>query len=339
MKAAVVYGPNDIRVEEHQKPQITQEDEVLIKVRACGICGSDVAILTGHNAFVTYPRVMGHEFVGEIEYVGSAVSGFSLGDHVVVEPIRFSGKSFACRRGMPNVSEDLSVNGVHIDGGMQEYIVVKDIQAHHIRNDIPWTTAVLCEPYTIGGNATMRAGVCAGDSVLIEGSGAIGTCVARVAHAKGARVMCTDIVDDKLAFIQQSGADCVVNTQSENLEEAVRAWTQGEMANVVIDVVGQPATLQAALNLTSVAGSIVVLGMSDAPVEITQKPIMAKQLSIFGSRLQAYQFEPIIHLMEDGVLGDDGLVTHTFPLERVSDAFTLIYSHVPDVRKVVLVMP
>lgn len=151
--------------------------------------------------------------------------------------------------------------------------------------------------------------------------------------------MCTDIVDDKLAFIQQSGADCVVNTQSENLEEAVRAWTQGEMVNVVIDVVGQPATLQAALHLTSVAGGIVVLRMSDAPVEITQKPIMAKQLSIFGSRLQAYQFEPIIHLMEDGVLGDDGLVTHTFPLERVSDAFTLIFSHAPDVRKVVLVMP
>lgn len=336
MKAAVVYGELDLRLKDREMPSIKCPDDVLIRVRAVGICGSDSAILRGLNPFVSYPRVMGHEFVGEVVEFGSDVRDLEQGEHVVIEPITYGGKSFACRRSMPNVSEDLKVNGVHVDGGMQEYIVIKSIQVHRIGKDIPWTTAVLCEPYTIGGNSTTRGGVMAGDTVLVQGAGPIGITILRVARAKGASVMVTDLVDSKLEFATECGASRVVNTKREDLEESVRDWTHGEMANVVLDAVGTPETFRACFNLTSVAGTIVVLGMTEKTTPVPQKPIMAKQLTICGTRLQAYQFEPIIHLMENGVIGDEGLVSHAFPFERIQDAFDLVFNHPEQARKVVL---
>lgn len=337
MKAAVVYGPEDLRIEERPMPQVTAEDDVLVRVRAVGICGSDVHILHGKNPFATYPRVMGHEIVGEVAQLGSGVSGLAVGDHVVVEPIAYGGKSYACRRGMPNVSEDMRVSGVHVDGGMQEYILVKAAHAYKIDAALPWTTAVLLEPYTIAGNSTTRGDVQAGDTVLVQGAGPIGITVLRVAKAKGARVMVSDVVDDRLAYARECGADAVVNPASEDLVEAVCRWTDGEMANVVIDAACLPQTFAASFDVASVAGRIVVLGMGEQAAPIAQKPFMQKQLTVVGSRLQSFQFMPMIRLMEAGVIGDDGLVTHTFPFEQVAAAFATIAEHPETVRKAVLI--
>ncbi|PJM73337.1 alcohol dehydrogenase [Bifidobacterium primatium] len=336
MKAIVVKGPHELSIEEVAKPQIEERDDVLVKIKAVGVCGSDVHILHGENPFVTYPRVMGHEMVGEVEEVGSGVDDLEPGDHIVIEPITYSGKSYAVRRGMPNVSEDLKVNGVHVDGGEQEYLVIKNIQAHKIRKDIPWTTAVLAEPYTIAGNSTTRGDVRAGDRVLVQGAGPIGIAILRVAKAKGATVMVSDIVDEKLEFAKANGADVVVNTKTQDLKEAVTEWTHGEMANIVLDAACLPQTFQACFDLVSVAGTIVVLGMSPEPVPIPQKPIMAKQLTVVGTRLQAFQFDPIIRMMEAGTLGDDGMVTHVFDFNDAEKAFKLLDEHPEEVKKLVL---
>lgn len=336
MKAVVVYEPGCIGIEEREQPRCKAPDDVVVRVRAVGICGSDMHILHGRNPFATYPRVMGHEIVGEVAELGSAVRGLSLGDHVVVEPISFGGTSYACGRGMPNVSEDLQVSGVHVDGGMQEYLLVKAAHLFRVSSDVPWRTAVLLEPYTIAGNATTRGDVRAGDRVLVQGAGPIGLAVLRVARAKGATVMVSDVVDEKLAFAQACGADAVVNSARESLADAVAQWTDGEMANVVIDAACLPQTFAASFEVASVAGRIVVLGMGEEPAPVPQKPIMQKQLTVMGSRLQAYQFRPMIRLMEAGVIGDDGLVTHTFPFERAAEAFAFIEEHPEQVRKAIL---
>ncbi|NEG96323.1 alcohol dehydrogenase catalytic domain-containing protein [Bifidobacterium sp. SMB2] len=336
MKAAVVYGPNDLRIEERPMPEIKAADEVLVKIRAVGVCGSDIHMLAGENPFAKFPRVMGHEMVGEVVEFGDAVKDLEPGDHIVIEPITYSGKSYAVRRGMPNVSEDLKVNGVHVDGGQQEYLVIKNIQAHKIRKDIPWTTAVLAEPYTIAGQSSTRGQVGAADRVFIHGAGPIGIALTRICKVKGATVMVSDVVDDKLEFAKASGADVVVNPAKEDLVEAVYEWTGGEMANIVIDAACLPQTFQKSFDLVSVAGTIVVLGMDGTPVPIAQKPFMAKQLTVVGSRLQAFQFDPIIRLLEEGVIGDDGLVTHVIPFEKVQEGIDLMHEHPEQVKKLVL---
>lgn len=336
MLAVRVYGKEDLRVENIDAPRITSLNDVIIKVKAVGICGSDNAIYHGQNSFAKLPRIMGHEFVGEVDQLGSDVKELKVGDHVVAEPISYCGKCYACRQGMPNACIHLKVLGVHQDGGMQEYIRLPFKQVHKIDKKVPWTTAVLSEPYTIAGNGTMRGNVSFGKTVLIQGAGTIGQLSLRVAKAKGARVMITDVAQSKLDFAKENGADTTVNISKENLVEKVHAWTNGEMANVVIDAVGTVNTFQTCFNVASVAGRIVPMGFSTAPVEITQKPIMQKQLTICGSRHQAYQFEPIISAIEHTQLTNDGMVTQTFDMHDVQKAFDLMNSHPDQVRKIVL---
>lgn len=336
MLAARVYGKEDLRLENVSKPEITSEDDVIIKVKRVGICGSDNHIYHGENPFVVLPRVMGHETVGEVVEIGSKVKDLSVGDHIVVEQISYCGKCYACRQGMPNVCSHLKALGVHQDGGMQEYLKIASIQAHKIDKDVPWDTAVLAEPYTIAGNSTKRSQVEVGKTILIQGAGTIGLLTLRMAKVKGARVMITDIDDEKLAFAKENGADQIVNTKKDDLRQRVYEWTDGEMANIVIDAVGAPQTFEQCFELVSVAGAIVPLGMSEDYSKIQQKPIMQKQLTIYGSRMQSYQFEPVIKALESGLLGNEGVVNQKFDIKDIQSAFDLMNNHPEQARKIVL---
>lgn len=336
MLAVKVFGKEDMRVVDIPKPTIDNPTDIIVKVKACGICGSDKAIYNGANPFVELPRIMGHEFVGEVAEIGDQVTEFAVGDHVVVEPISYDGKCYACRQHMPNACANLKVLGVHKDGGMQEYIKVPSLQLHHINKDIPWTTAVLSEPYTIAGNATTRGEVGLSKTVVIQGAGTIGQLSLRVAKAKGARVLISDVAQDKLDFAKKNGADAIVNVKDEDLVEKVKEWTNGEMANVVIDAVGAPATFKTCLEIAGVAGRIVPMGFSNKPVTITQQPIMQKQLTICGSRHQTFQFEPIIQAIEAGVLKDDGMTNQRFNIKDAQKAMDLMNNDPDKARKIVL---
>ena len=336
MLAARVYGNEDLRLEEVEEPEITAPEDVIIKVKMVGICGSDNHIYHGENPFVVLPRVMGHEIVGEVTELGENVKDLSIGDHIVVEQISYCGKCYACRQGMPNVCSHLEALGVHKDGGMQEYLKITSMQAHKISKSIPWETAVLAEPYTVAGNSTSRGQVGVGKTLVIQGAGTIGLLTLRMAKVKGASVMVTDIDQEKLNFAKENGANEIVNTRKENLKEKVCEWTNGEMANVVIDAVGLPQTFEQCFDLVSVAGAIVPLGMSEKYSHIIQKPIMQKELTIYGSRMQSYQFEPVIKAIENGLLVDDGVVNQKFNIRDVRKAFDLINNHPEKARKIVL---
>lgn len=336
MLAARVYGNEDLRLEEVEKPKITAPQDIIIKVKMVGICGSDNHIYHGENPFVVLPRVMGHEIVGEVSELGEEVRDLSIGDHIVVEQISYCGKCYACRQGMPNVCSHLEALGVHKDGGMQEYLKITPMQAHKISKNISWETAVLAEPYTVAGNSTSRGQVGIGKTLVIQGAGTIGLLTLRMAKVKGANVMVTDIDQKKLDFAKENGADEIVNTKVEDLKERISEWTNGEMANVVIDAVGLPQTFEQCFELVSVAGAIVPLGMSEKYSHIAQKPIMQKELTIYGSRMQSYQFEPVIKAIENGLLIDGGVVNQKFDIKDVQKAFDLMNNHPEQARKIVL---
>ncbi|MBV4438315.1 zinc-binding alcohol dehydrogenase family protein [Clostridium tyrobutyricum] len=336
MKIARVYGKDDLRLEEEETPKVVNVNDVLIKTKRVGICGSDVHLYHGENPLAVLPRVMGHEVVGEVVDIGSNVKNLNRGDHVVVEPIRYCGKCYACRHGMPNVCNDLSVFGVHEDGGMREYLTVPEKQCYVMDKKLDWDTAVLAEPYTIGANATFRGNVGIGDKVLIQGAGPIGICILKLAKIKGAEVMISDVVSEKLEFAKQNGADRVVDVSKEDIKEAVKDWTGGEGVNKVIDAVCTTKTFELGFDVTSPAGTIVVLGFSEDDAQIKQLPITKKQLTVVGSRLQAYQFANVIRLMESGNLKSDGLITHKFKFEEVQKAFDFIDQYPEKVKKMIL---
>ncbi|MED3727918.1 zinc-binding alcohol dehydrogenase family protein [Priestia filamentosa] len=338
MKAIQVKGAHNLVEVEVEKAELKSPTDVLVKVKRVGICGTDMHIYHGTNPLATLPRVVGHEVAGEVVAVGKEVDKLKKGDHVVIEPISYCGSCYPCRKGRPNVCSNLSVFGVHEDGGLREYIVLSEKQLHLVSKSLSWDDIVLAEPYTIGAQATWRGNVEKGDSVLIQGAGPIGICILKLAKMKGASVMMTDLNEERLQFAKESGADTVVHAGREDVRTRVKEWTNMEGVNIVIDAVCLPSTFELSVDVVSQAGNIVVLGFDERPASIPQLPITKKEVTITGSRLQTNQFSTIVQYLNEGKLSHNGLITHKFPLSRVQEAFDFIENHPEQVRKAVITL-
>ena len=171
MKAICVIEPNTIRIEERPIPEIQSPNDVLVKVKAAGICGSDVHIYHGTSPVATYPRVIGHEIAGEIVQTGGSVQELSIGDHVVMDPVIYCGSCYACRIGRRNVCSNLKVRSVHVDGGYQEYLVLPHSSVYKIPDALSWEEAVMIEPFTIAEQVCSRGEITKNDVVFIMGAG------------------------------------------------------------------------------------------------------------------------------------------------------------------------
>ncbi|RBP00837.1 zinc-binding alcohol dehydrogenase family protein [Rossellomorea aquimaris] len=336
MKAVQVTGPHQLSIVEREKPVITHEQDVLIKVKMVGICGSDIHIYHGTNPLATLPRVIGHEVTGVVEAVGDEVDTLSVGDKVVLEPIESCGQCYACRSGRGNVCSNLEVYGVHRDGGMQEYMVIPQKLVHKVDEELGYKESVLVEPFTIGAQANWRGDVRGGDTVFIMGAGPIGLCCLKVAKTKGATVIISDLNESRLAFAKEWGADHTIDASNVNVIDEVMKMTKQEGANVVIDAVCIPQTFEQAIEAASAAGRVVVLGFDERPSQITQLPITKKEVTITGSRLQTNQFPIIIEMFNDRTIDTRGMVTQEFPVDRIEEAIRLIETSPEDVRKVVI---
>ncbi|PTJ45665.1 zinc-binding alcohol dehydrogenase family protein [Mammaliicoccus sciuri] len=335
MKAARVIGKNELVVETLDKPKINEEQNILIKTKKVGICGSDRHILHGTNPLATIPRVVGHEVVGIVDEVYGE-SELQVGDHVVVEPIRPCGECYACKQGRPNVCEKLVVFGVHEDGGMREYFAINEKQLHKVNKDIPFEKSVLIEPLTIGAQATSRGDLQDGDTLLIQGAGPIGLCILRYAKLKDVKVIISDLDQSRLDYAKQQGADISINVAEKDLLEEVRSITNGEGVNVSIDAVCMPQTFETSVQVMSAAGRVVVLGFDERPANISQMPITKNELTIVGSRLQTYKFAEVIENIEKGKFDDFDLVTHQFDLNEAKEAFQYIDEHPEQVKKAII---
>jgi len=337
MKAVCIEKPEEIVIQEREIPRITAGDQVVIKVKYTGICGSDMAIYQGSNPFAVYPRVFGHEFTGEVADKGGEVRDISIGDHVVGEPISYCGKCYACRNGHPNVCEQLQVYGVHLDGGCQAYIRMPAANVYKISSQVPWECAVLAEPLTIGFQSTWRGDVRRGDTVLVMGAGTAGLCVMMAAKHRGARVVSTDLFDEKLEYALKMGADYVINVGNSDLEKEVMRITDGKGANVVLDAVGTKESLENAIDLASTAGRVVELGFGAKTCsQIHHVKIFKKELSVMGTRLQAYKFPEAVAYLEKEWKRLEGFVTKIYPAEEAEEAFRYVADNGKDVRKVLV---
>lgn len=338
MRASCIIKPLQIAEVSQQMPKTLRQGEVLLRVKRVGICGSDVHIYQGHNPFATYPRVWGHEFAGEVIAIGDGVTGVSVGDHVVGEPYLNCGRCYACRQGQGNVCKDLKVFGVHLDGGAREYVVMEEGKVYKVDKNVPWDVAVLAEPLTIGFHSVARGQVKAGDIVLVMGSGTIGITVMLAAKATGATVICTDILDDKLDYVQSLGADYVINVAKQDQAEAIRQLLEGEQPNVVIDCIGNKSSLESAVVEVSPAGRVVELGFSPIASEIPHVIIMQKEVDVRGTRLQSGEFPEAIAYIERNQDRLASFVTQRYTMDQIPEAFQMATARPEAVRKIVIVI-
>lgn len=337
MKAVKINKPFDVQIVEMDKPQIEKKDDVILKVTSGGICGSDMGIWQGTNSLATYPRLIGHEFGGIVTEVGEDVSSISEGDLVAVDPVVSCGKCYACTHGHPNVCKDVEVMGVHRNGGFSEYVKAPARNIHKFSKPYDETLVGLVEPYSIGTEVNNRADIQENDKVLILGSGPIGITTMQVAKRRGAEVMITDLVQERLDLAKEMGADIIVNTKQNNLNDYLKDFNNGEGPTVVVDTVCQPATFKQSIEVASPAGRVVVLSTNNKEVTTDASLITKKGLTIVGSRLNNGRFPEVIEGFENGSLNPEKLMSKQIDFNNVeSEGFKVIKETPEKVMKVVL---
>ena len=336
MKAVQIVKPGELKVIDIEKPVLDEENNVIVKMTAAGICGSDVGIYHGTNAAATYPRIIGHEMVGVVAETGASVQKLKVGDRVIVNQVTSCGHCYPCRKGRGNVCDNLKVRGVHIDGGYREFIAVPEADCYILPDSISDRDAVMIEPTTIAIQSCTRAELEKDDMLLIYGSGALGSSILKIASQICDHIIVADIQDDKLETAKANGAKYTINVLNEDLVEKVKEYTHMHGATVSIDAVCNKDSLIRLLNATGNAGKVITMGFSTAPTEINQFAITAKELDVRGSRLQNKMFGKAINLIQEGKLDLTGSVSHTFPLIKAQEAFDFVDSHDPSIRKIIL---
>ena len=287
MKAVYIKEPGKLEVIDVEKPSIKKDTQVLVKITAAGICGSDIHIFHGTHAYATYPRIIGHEGCGIVEEVGSAVTDLKPGDSVIIEPITGCGTCYACRHGRYNCCPDIKVAGVHIDGVMEEYFVTERNKLYkYDPNELTPVEAAPAEPYTVGAQANAQANTQPGDLVLIHGAGPIGMIICDIAEKRGATVIVSEVNEDRLKIAKDFGAKYTINPKKEDLKEAIMKITDGKGVNVVFETSGVPALTSLSVELLSPHGRLVPLTFAPEPVPINFRLMNKNELVIAGTRNQ-----------------------------------------------------
>lgn len=336
MKAVQIVKPNQLEIVDIEKPTLDNENNVLIKMTAAGICGSDMGIYHGTNAAATYPRIIGHEMVGIVEAVSDSAKTIKSGQRVIVNQVTSCGTCYPCRKGRGNVCDHLAVRGVHIDGGYREYIAVPESDCYILPDCISDVDAVMIEPTTIAIQSCTRAELEKDDMLLIYGAGALGSSILRIASRICEHIIVADIMDDKLEEAKKAGAHYVINAATEDFQEKVLEYTYGRGSTVSIDAACVKNSLMMLLQATGNAGRVITMGFSTAGTEVNQFLITSKELDVRGSRLQNKMFGKAISMIEEGTLDLSDSISHTFPLTKAQEAFDFVDSRDPSIRKVVL---
>ena len=337
MKGIQIVKPEELRVIEMDVPQLDDTNNVLVKIRAAGICGSDVGIYHGTNAAATYPRVIGHEMVGEVVRTTATAKKVKVGDRVIIDQVTSCGHCWACRHNRPNVCQQLRVRGVHIDGGYREYMAVPDADCYLLPDELRYEDAVLIEPTTIALQACSRAQIAPDDEVLILGVGALGSRMLSIAKLSGAKIIVADVVDERLQEALENGADHAVNLLKEDLDARLKEYTtEAYGPTLSIDCACTKDSLGTLIRVTGNAGRIITMGFSVSPTEVTNFGITSKELDIRGSRLQNKKFQEAIDLIREGKIDLDHKISHTFHFLEAQKAFDINDTRDPSIRKIVL---
>ncbi len=329
-------SPGEIEIVQYRIEENLHDDEVLVRVKAGGICGSDIHIYDGTHPIGDYPKIIGHEFAGYIEKVGKKVTHLHSGDKVVVDPIVNCNSCYACntlRR--PNICLNLKVRGVHLDGGFCTHIAVPADSVYTFTN-LSWAAAAMTEPFTIASQILDRSRVNETDTVLINGSGAIGMATLMLAKHIGARVISTDIHDSHLSRAAELGADLQINPLHESLQEKVDDFTEGNGVSVIVDSVGYAATFDSAYACAAPGARIVLIGFDKKNLKISPYDITFNEFEIIGSRLQTGMFQKVIDLFESGEVNPENIVSHRFDYKEAKTVFPFIIENPAQVIKVVL---
>jgi threonine dehydrogenase-like Zn-dependent dehydrogenase len=314
MKALVMKEPGEVAIET-VADAVATHDDVLLKVRMIGLCGTDLSSYRGKNPLITFPRIPGHEVAATIAEPSKAHPELAAGMDVTLSPYYGCGSCAACLRGRPNACQFNQTLGVQRDGAMTEYIAVPAAKLYAARLTIK--ELCLVEPLTVGFHAVSRGRITAQDAVAIFGCGGVGLGAIAASGFRGAKTIAVDLDDVKLALALRAGATHTINTSKEPLHERLLELTGGRGPDVIVEAIGLPQTFRSAVDEVAFTGRVVYIGYAKEPVAYETKLFVQKELDILGSRNALPEdFREVIRMLEEHRFPVDQSVSAIVPLEQ-----------------------
>ncbi|MGE4284258.1 MAG: zinc-binding dehydrogenase [Clostridia bacterium] len=338
MKALVYYGPEDLRYIEIEdvKPQA---GEVLVKVKACGICGSDVHGYLGITGRRTPPMVMGHEFAGIVEEVGEGVTTVNVGDRVAPYPVLFCGECEFCKQGKTHICLNKKSYGVlDCNGAMAEYICMPAKLIFQLDDNVSYNVGSMMEPMAVAYRGVNNAGDLSGKNVLIVGAGTIGMLVLAIVKMRNpAKVFVSDLSDSRLSVAKEMGADFVINPSKDNLDDIIKTETKGMGVDVALEAVGATPTVQQAMASLKIGGTAVWIGNSAKMITINMQEIVTRELKVFGTFIYTFkEFGEVVDLLNDGKFNVEPMISLTAPMGEGVEFFKRLAKDPGPLIKVIL---
>ncbi len=325
MKAAVFYGKGDIRLDPDYPTPVPGDGEVLIRVKACGVCGTDLHIFSGAQGATDCnpPVILGHELSGIVTSVGSAVTRVKPGDHVTVNPNISCEACAQCRRGNPHFCDNMTATGVNHDGGFAEYCKVLEKQVFVIPDSVPFEHAAMCEPVSCCLHGIDLCGIQAGDTVMIVGGGTIGMMMLQLARMSGAvRTVLLEVNESRFPLAKTLGADLTLNPLKDDVEARLSENGLTDI-RVVIECVGRAETVQSAVRYAGKAATVMIFGLTDPDCAVPYKPFEAfkKELTIKTSFVNPNTQGRAADIITSGRLQLEPLIDKRVALDDIGQAF------------------
>ena len=320
MKVITCPEPNQLTMQEIPDP-VPGADDVLVRMRRIGICGTDLHAYGGNQPFFSYPRVLGHELAGEVAAIGDNVTNVAVGDNVVLAPYLECGDCPACRLGKTNCCTNIAVIGVHKDGGMCEQIVHP--ADHVVKSDtLTLDQLAMVEFHAIGAHAVRRIHMRESETVCVVGCGPIGMAVMQFAKIAGARVLAMDIQQQRLEFCkEQLGIDGIVNAANDPKAQLAEL-TNGDMPTAVFEATGNPKSMEASFQYIAHSGRLVFVSIVLADIAFNDPEFHKRETTLLSSRNATLKdFEYVMECMEQGKLKTDPMATHRVAFDDMIGVF------------------
>lgn len=319
-----------------------QPDEVLVRVRACGICGSDVHGMDGSSGRRIPPIVMGHEAAGEITKIGGSVSKWAIGDRVTFDSTIYCGDCWYCRRGNVNLCENRRVLGVSCaeyrrHGAFAEFVAVPQRILYRLPDNLSFEQAAMVEAVSVAAHAVKRAPPAEDASTVVVGAGMIGLLVVQTLRIAGCKqIIAIDLDESRLALAAKFGATQTFKAGNPDLPEKIRALTGGRGADAVFEVVGLPDTVKTAIDCVRKGGAVTLIGNLKPQVELPLQFVVTREISLFGTCASAGEYPACLDLIARGQINVTEFISATAPLEDGPRWFERLYSGEKGLMKVLL---
>src|SRR5579864_9368026 len=341
MKALVLKEYRRFALEDFPVPEL-QPHEVLVRVRACGICGSDVHGMDGSSGRRIPPIIMGHEAAGVIDGVGAAVTGWSKGDRVTFDSTVSCGECWYCRRGEVNLCENRRVLGVSCGeyrrhGAFAEYVAVPARILYRLPDNLSFEQAAMVEAVSVAVHAVERTPLELDASVAVVGTGMIGLLVAQVLRAKGCgKIIAIDLDEGKLKLARKLGATHTIGAGESEMQQKIRALTDGRGVEAAFEAVGLPTTVKTAIDSVRKGGSVTLIGNLKAQVDLPLQSVVTRELTLIGTCASAGEYPACLDLIASGKINVTDFISATPPLEEGAQWFERLYAGEKGLMKVLL---